>query len=301
MGQLEVTARRQASWSITADRLKARLDGVRWAVFGLSVLGAVLATIASQLPGGQARSWTAIASAIALALTTFLTSRLGSATHVSGWVRARAAAEALKREAFKFASAAAPYDDPQGAEDRLARERSAVEEGVDDLAGDLVEAQKPGSAPVAKLKPEEYVAKRVRSAIDSFYRPKAAQFGRIAARLRTAEFVLALVATIVTAVVGLSEKHIVSDFPFDFAALTAILTTVGALVLAHIESARYDFLVTTYRATARRLEDALSALGSIPPVPSREWSDFVERCEGIIAAENNSWVAKWTGKPGVRQ
>jgi hypothetical protein len=145
------------------------------------------------------------------------------------------------------------------------------------------------------------VAKRIRSAIDGFYRPRAAQFGRIASRLRATEFALALIATIVTALVGVMEKHIISDFPFDLAALTAILTTVGALVLAHMEGARYDFLVTTYRATARRLENALAEVNPLPAVPSAQWSSFVDRCETIIAAENNSWVAKWTGSAKAQQ
>jgi hypothetical protein len=301
MGQLELTARRQASWSITANRLKARLDAVRWTVFGLSVLGAILATIASQLPGGAARSWVAIASAIVLAIATFFTARLNSATQVSGWVRARAAAEALKREAFKFAARAAPYDDPASAEDKLSKERSVIEESVDDVIGQLVDADEPGGAPATTISPQEYVATRIRAAIDGFYKPRAARFGKLASRLKATEFTLALIATIVTAVVGLTEKHIVSDVPFDLAAVTAVLTTVGALVLAHIESARYGFLVTTYRATARRLEDALAALDSMPAVPSSSWSEFVERCESIIAAENNSWVAKWSGRPNAPQ
>jgi hypothetical protein len=85
-------------------------------------------------------------------------------------------------------------------------------------------------------------------------------------------------------------------FQFDLAALTAVLTTLGALVLARIEALRYDFLVSTFRATARRLEDALSDVKALPPAPSPEWSAFVERCKSIIAAENSSWAARWTGK-----
>jgi hypothetical protein len=295
MGQLELTAMRQASWSITANKLKARLDRVRWAVFGLSIAGAILATIASQLAGGGVRTAIAITSAVALAVSTFLTARLANVSHVGGWVRARAAAEALKREVFKFAASAAPYDEVVTAEEKLKRERDAIETGVDDLLGDLIEADKAGSAPAVKITPDDYVTKRIRSAIDGFYEPKAAQFRSMASRLRVTEFTLALVATIVTAVAGVWKP----DYPFDLAALTAILTTVSALVLAHLESSRYEFLATTYRATARRLEDAVADLSTIPPAPSKEWSDFVERCETIIAAENNSWVAKWTGKPGA--
>jgi len=55
MGALDTVADRQAGWSVTANRLKASIDRARWAVFIFSVLGAVLATLASQLdlPGGQ--------------------------------------------------------------------------------------------------------------------------------------------------------------------------------------------------------------------------------------------------------
>jgi hypothetical protein len=298
MNALELLAKRQASWSITANQLKATLDRVRWCTFTLSVIGAILATIASQLPvdvqDDHSRRWVAMAGAIVLGVAAFLTARLTGAMQLSAWVRARAAAEALKREAFKFASRAAPYDGAT-AERALATERARIEDGMDDLNNRLVEADKAGSAPAAIIVPDEYVTRRVKAQIDNFYRPKADQFSRMAARLRATEFILALVATIVTAAVGVMEKYPVSGFHFDFAALTAILTTVGALILAHIEASRYDFLVTTYRATALRLEDALSGLAAMPPVPSPDWSNFVERCESIIAAENNSWVAKWTG------
>ena len=301
MGQLELTARRQASWSLTANKLKARLDSARRSVFILSALGAVFATVASQLGEGPVRRWIAIASAVVLGVATFLTGRLVTSAHVGGWVRARAAAEALKREAFKCAAGAAPYDDPVAAEQALTKERDAIERGVDDLSASLEEAEKAGSAPSARIGPDEYIAKRVRAAVSGFYRPRALRFQKVGFRLRAVEFALALIATIITAVVGLNEqKYIVGAWPFDLAALTAVLTTLGALVLAHVESARYDFLVTTYRATARRLEDALADVNTVPPVPSKEWSDFVERCETIIASENNSWVAKWTGQPNTQ-
>ena len=79
----------------------------------------------------------------------------------------------------------------------------------------------------------------------------------------------------------------IAGLPIDAAAFTAVLTTLAGAVLAHVEASRYDFLVMTYRATARRLQDRLD--GSQQP-----WSDFVNDCENILATENTSWIAKWT-------
>jgi hypothetical protein len=85
----------------------------------------------------------------------------------------------------------------------------------------------------------------------------------------------------------------VGGIPFDLAAFTAVLTTVSGAILAHIEASRYQYLVTSYLATARRLEDADLGFTAAAGDPNL-WSDFVNRCEDIIAAENSSWTAKWT-------
>ena len=103
----EEMASRQGVWSVTADNLKRNLARARWVTFCLSVLGALLAAIASQIPSEAPRFYIAIGSALLLAVVSFLTGRLMGSEHISAWVRARAASEALKREAFKFAARAA--------------------------------------------------------------------------------------------------------------------------------------------------------------------------------------------------
>jgi cytochrome c biogenesis protein CcdA len=100
------------------------------------------------------------------------------------------------------------------------------------------------------------------------------------------EFGLALVATLITAIASVTGKSIPAfGVGFDIAALTAVITTIAGALLAHVEASRFDFLVTTYLATARRLEDRKS--GPQDPV-----STFVNDCETIIATENMSWIAK---------
>ena len=83
---------------------------------------------------------------------------------------------------------------------------------------------------------------------------------------------------------------------FDVAALTAVLTTVSGTILAHIEASRYQHLVTRYSAARVGLED-LNTEFEAASTDAGSWSRFVNRCEDIIAAENNSWVAKWSKAP----
>ena len=297
MSVLDTIADRQAGWSETANALKAELDRARWAVFIFSVLGALLAALASQWqppPSATApnaagfmadpRTWLALAGALSLATATFFTQRLLGQSHVTDWVRARAIAEALKREAFKYCTGAVPYD-KDNAETLLNQERQKFEADGDDLLGSMVTAKAKGSLPRTKLPPDEYVSQRVDKQI-AFYNDRADRYRKAAGWLRGAEFVLALAATLITAVASVTGNH-VFGFQFDLAALTAVLTTVAGAVLAHVEASRFDFLVTTYRATARRLQDRKSA--AIQPL-----SDFVNGCERIIETENTSWIAKWS-------
>jgi hypothetical protein len=256
MAVLDTVADRQAGWSVTANKLKAGIDRARWAVFIFSVLGALLATLASQLgppvgatPGAayaaDPRTWLAIAGALNLATATFFTQRLLGQEHITGWVRARAISEALKREAYKFAAGAAPYDQAN-AESLLNGERQKIEDDGDDLIATLVTNPGTGSVPRAKLTEQQYVERRVDGQIE-FYKKHAGTYRTTATWLRRTEFGLALAATLITAIASVTGKstHIFS-LHFDIAALTAVLTTVAGAVLAHAEASRFDFLVTTY-------------------------------------------------------
>lgn len=246
---LDNVAQRAVTWSVTADRVKSRFEKVRWLVFGLSIAGALAAALASQIPGDASGSskghlYMAILGATLLAVATFFSKRLLGDSEPRAWVRARAASEALKREAFKFSVNAEPYNDSATAENLLNTERAKIENDVDDLVGHLVEPDRQGSAPRQFLSPKDYRKKRVLSQINEYYRPKAQEYRKIASRLRTTEFVLALAATLITAFAGVTGKTlVVGGAPFDFAALTAVLTTVAGAILAHIEASRFDHLI----------------------------------------------------------
>lgn len=298
---LDRVADRAAGWSATADSLKSRLESARWAVFGLSIAGALLAAVASQMPESgaslpaRAHVWVALSAALLLAIGTFVSQRLLARGTTQDWVRARAASEALKREAFRFAAGAAPYDEPATAAALLEAERDRIEKDLDDLVGRQVAATRAGSSPRRRLSPSEYRDSRLLNQARKFYRPKAETYRQTARVLKTIEIGLALAATLVTVLAGTTGRAALgADWPFDLAALTAVLTTVSGAILAHIEASRLEHLIATYLATARRLEDRDLHFAAASVAGGSDWSRFVNQCEDIIAAENNSWVAKWT-------
>jgi hypothetical protein len=288
--QLDLVAKRAATWSQTANCLKGRLDKVRWLVFGLAIAGALLAALASQT---EARSLHGILTALGtvlLAAGTFISARLLRDTEVQAWVKARIASEALKREAYKYAAGARPYD-AADADKTLDKERDEIEKNVDDIVP--FEPTSPGSAPTAPLTPQKYRQERVLGQIEGFYRRRAKEYQPIVSGLRWTEFTLALTATIITALAGVVGKFpLVAGIRFDLAALTAVLTTISGAILAHIEASRYQYLITSYLAAARRLEETDTDFPSASTNPNA-WSDYVNKCEDIIATENNSWVARW--------
>jgi hypothetical protein len=293
MTAMDEIASRETFWSSTADTLKTRLEIARWITFAFSILGALFAAIASQL-NDPSRRYFAIAGAVLLAVVTFVTPRLLSGPQITNWLRARNAAEALKREAYKYAACAAPYDNELNQDVALNDERERIERDVDDLLASAVSSANLGSTPAHKLSRDEYIAGRVRNEIERYYLPKANKNLKIAIRLRWIEFGLALAATVVTAAVGVAGTSPLFGITFDFVALTAVLTTIAAAVHAHLEASRSDFLAMIYRATARRLGAEIAKTGNVDALSPHDWSAFVNRCEAIIAEENTSWAAKWT-------
>jgi len=248
----------------------------------------VLASVASQLPEGNAnaRTWVAITAAICLAFATLFTQRLLGPERITAWVRSRAISERLKREAYRYATKAAPYDDPAKADDVLRTELQKIDEDAKELLEQQIPAKDQGSSPRVFLGLDEYLARRTSKQI-AFYEDRAKTYQSTASRLRSLELALAGAATLLTAVASVVAKPVILGVHFDFAALTAVLTTLGGAVIAHIEAERYSFLVVTYRATALQLQRRVD--GAKAPL-----SDFVNDCENILSAENASWIAKQT-------
>ena len=293
MTALAETADRQTLWSTTASKLKRRVEIARWLTFAFSILGALLAAIASQLHEPP-RLYFAIAGAVLLAIVSFVTSRLLGSTQITSWLRARTASEALKREAYKYAASAKPYDDPPSRDAALNAEREKIERDVDDLLPSAVTRVGPGTAPRDQLTRDGYVNRRVRNQIKEFYSPRADANKRIATSLRWAEFILALAATIITAMVAVAGKELFG-LKFDFVALTAVLTTIAGAVLAHIEASRSDFLVMIYRATARRLSAELSQVADVNGMSQGDWST------SSIAAKQSLLRRTRVGPPSGRK
>jgi len=290
--ELVKTAETEAVWSETADRLKWRLDVARKSTFFLSILGAVLATLASQ-KSGDLRQFLAIFGAAPLGLASFITAQFLGSAQVTGWVRARAASEALKREAWSCAAGGGAYQDFPQRDARLRIERERIERDVDDLIGLTVTAPRAHSAiPQTVVSRGQYIDQRVHDQIDRYYLPRAEQHGKVSSALRWLELSLSMFAALVAAAIGFAGKEAFGSI--DFIAFTAVLTTIGGAIVAHVEASRYDFLVATYRATARRLKNELVTNANFVSMSDAEWAAFVQRCETIIADQNGSWLSKWT-------
>lgn len=286
-------AQSQGRWSATAGALKKTYDGARKLTFILSILGALAAAVASQQQDEALRRALAIAGATMLAIGGLVTARFLAPNKAVRWVRARAASEALKRAAYTFSAQAAPYDDAATRESALRTEVQKIEADVDDLLDIQTPGQR-GSTPDGAFAASDYVGQRVEKAA-TWYEASAGKHQSAAKRLRVAELLLALGTTVLTALIGaVSKEWLQGQTGFDWAVLIAVLTTVSGVVLAHIEASRFDYLVTSYRAAARRLRYELVGAPTAVVVPSPEWSAFVARCEDIIADETGSWAARFS-------
>ena len=286
---IDRVADRQAQFSQTANVLKAKLDKVRLACFGLSVVGASFAAIAGGLTDDTYRPYLAWPAAAMLAIATYMTARVLSKDSVALHVKARMASEALKREAFLYVTSAKPYDDATKRDETLKAALDIIEQSAGGLGLHEQSASGPGSSPRAMLDMAGYLSKRVDGQIE-YYRKSADRLIRPSRILHVAEFVLAGTAAVIAAIAANMAKG-----SFDIAALTAVITTLAGTVLAHLLAARYDEQIVGFRATANRLANLKATLPA-----SATAAEIAIAAEEIIAAETNSWQALWL-KEGSQQ
>lgn len=289
----------QGRWSQTANKRKASYEGARKLCFVLSIVAALLAALASQLPDfdsarpdeGQLRLILSVASGGLLSIVALITARLLSAQKTQDWIQSRAVSEGFKRIAYTYAAQAAPYDNPASRDVNFDSAVATVTNSMNGLAVDP-QANEPGRTPMNFYSTaDEYLQSRPKKQ-SAWYRTAAAACAARATLLRRTEFILAVVCAVITAGIGVWGKTTVANIPFDFVALTGVLTTLSGAILAYLEASRADFLARSYVATADALDTAVAALARNVAYPSPEWSAFVEKIENILATENTAWLAK---------
>src|ERR1700741_3581038 len=104
---------KQSVWSQAANNLKQSLFRARTTCLLLTILAAVLATVAVQIASiSDLTALTARILAAGAALSMGLVALMQKATNrerVHDWTRARSASEALKAETYTFLAGVAPY------------------------------------------------------------------------------------------------------------------------------------------------------------------------------------------------
>ena len=286
--------RDQRQWSRAASRLKRGIIFWRSTALAFSILGAVLATVATQvgLKSGLGQGLS-LASALALAVVPIIREVKLSKDGIETWTRARSASEGLKAEVYLYITRTPPYD---GADRdvQLTDHADKIKRDVDDIAGHTLGLPDADKQLPAVNDVGSYLASRVQPQIDEYYRPSAVRQQQRLTLFRSIEFALSLTAVLLSAIAATTHVGGVS-------AWVAVVTTVAAAITAHIAAARYEHLVISYLATARQLEALVRTWRDGTDKSAGVAAKLISDCESVISRENESWMAAWSRKDGSQQ
>ncbi|RKR13714.1 DUF4231 domain-containing protein [Arthrobacter oryzae] len=270
-------------WSLTASRLKQRLDRSRAGALALGLAAAVLAVVASQVSAlvPEAGRAAGVAATTCAGFATML-QRRATTDKVRAWTRARSAAEQLKTEVYSDLAGGSTVAHAIDRDAELNSRTARLLEDVADLqhhTAGITADRKPLPA-VANV--GDYITERLEAQINGFYRPKAAIYDTRVRRLRAVGTTLGVATVILSALAtgyGLSA----------LGAWVPVATTAGASLTAHITAARYDHLIIEYLRTAQQLENLRDGHKDAPGTDA----EFIDACENVISVENQGWMTRW--------
>jgi hypothetical protein len=265
-------------------------------VLGLSIGAAVLATLGKQIDGLQIAalpSWLpgtlGLLGGAALGLAAYFTKELLNPAPEAKAVRARAAAEALKSNAYLLATGAPPYASATNADELLAKAHD-IRAGVNDLSPLAISGQEEAEGiPTAPMSIDDYVRERVDEQVEQFYLQKVRMNAKKLATGRRLSLVLGALAV----VLGLWSAKSPT-----VAGWVAVIGAMTAAIAAHQYAERYQFLSVSYQATADRLKWLKTKweLDGKPQSGPETQHAFILACEDAISTENSAWMAEWTKK-----
>lgn len=280
-------------WAITARQYRNEVSRWRDIVLALSIGGALVGTLSQQFVVwnlAPSTSWLVrglgFVGAAALVLAAFFSREIFGTDPEGRAVRARAAAEAFKSQAYLLATGAPPYDAmrPEDLFEKPVILNMAVE-NVAPLT--ITDAEKADGLPSLPMSMEEYVKQRVDDQITYYSRSAIVNTEKVA-NSRMLSLMLGAVAALLGIVAGTYAS---------VAGWVAVIGTITAAIAARQYAGRYQFLIISYRAVAQKLE-ALKVRWEIERTQNATAANekFIEACEEAISVENSAWMAEWTKK-----
>jgi hypothetical protein len=270
-----------------------------------TVLGSI------ELLSFEIRSILAAMSAIAIAIATYAGSKVLSNDLEKAQLKARAAAEALKVQAFLYSMKAPPYSG-QNAEKVLFKRVEIILKEVGTITPELSTITESKKSKIAKFLSliylgkktpdvesrwiqrfkeditfEEYVEERVKGQIDGYYRKKAAEFQRTINNANA--------ATLVFGFLGIAVGTIGATSNPGLSMWIGLLSTGTASIASYIHAGKYEYLLMSYVSTASQLELIAARFQSMTEPSLRMQQRFVAETETIFASEHNSWISEIAG------
>jgi SMODS and SLOG-associating 2TM effector domain 1/SMODS and SLOG-associating 2TM effector domain 3 len=271
-------------WAKLARDLQSETQRWNLAALFLVIMAAVFGAIASVVPetwGG----WVAGAAAIASALGAYLGRQIVGSGDEAGWIQARAAAEGIKSECYRYAARAGAYAAADAAKELAARTAEIAKQATDK---GLVRADNPvpdsgdKREPPDPMKKDWYLTDRIQDQIN-FFRVARERNQAAARQLWWVAFAAGILAVVFGAA-GIASAP-------RFAPWIGAATTVAAAIAAYGLIDRRKYLIASYAAMQSRLEEILGlnseAAMSLP--------DLVTTTEELLDGEHKAWLPQMLG------
>jgi hypothetical protein len=272
-------------WAKLARDLQS--DTQKWSLAALFfvIAAAMFGALASVAPNALS-GWVAGAAAIASAVGAFLGRQVVGSGDEAGWIQARAVAEGIKSECYRYAARAGAYalPDADAAKALAARTGEIAKQATDKglVRGDnpVPDSGDMGEPPAPMTK-DWYASARIEDQID-YYRGAVARNRKAADQLWWIAFAAGLAAVLAGAL-GVWQQEIA---PWIGAA-----TTVAASIAAYGLIDRRKYLIATYAATQSRLEEILGLNKEAP----MSLPDLVATTEDLLDGEHKAWLPQMLG------
>ncbi|MBR1279009.1 DUF4231 domain-containing protein [Bradyrhizobium sp. AUGA SZCCT0283] len=260
----------------------------RWAriSFVCSGLAAILGTTAAQVTGGSVLGRAlAFLAAIVAAVTPVVGREILSADSEGRRIRARATAEAIKSECFRFAAQIGAYAGSAAKTAFMAR-RDALAEPAE-RAGlmplvDPSPEQGDARCPPVPLTAEWYRKNRLDEQM-RYYANSQLENEQAATQLRTISFASAIVA----AILGVAGSSFGQEW---FAPWIGVMTTITVAVMAYGLLDRRQYLAASYGAMAMRLSRIKETFSEA----NVDLASLVTTTEDLLQSEHAAWLEQMT-------